>query len=161
MEKSRDSFTIVSRDGVLIPGFSFSRPSTRRVLMEVPKVINEATPKTKGKKRVQAIIPHVNTRTGEGWPRVPGKHRRWTGWLTYREYNLIEFCKRFQCNDIFDIGTSMKLKQNSIERMYHSMVEVGIIQEESSPNDFVITPDGMLLFTMTDEFILSLDLGEE
>lgn len=125
------------------------------------EVINKAKPKTKGKKRVQAIIPHVNIRTGEGWPRFPGKHRRWTGWLTYREYNLIEFCNRFKCNDIFDIGTSMKLKQNSIERMYHSMVEVGIIQEDSSPNDFVITPDGMLLFTMTDEFILSLDLGEE
>jgi hypothetical protein len=119
---------------------------------------NEEIIKNRKAKKITHPLPHLLERVGEGWPRYPGSHRRWTGWLTYREYNLIEHVIRFKSTDMNEIGTHMKLKQNSSERMYSSMIGVGIIK--GAYESFRVTDLGMKAFYATDEFILDLDLGD-
>lgn len=83
----------------------------------------------------------------------------WTGWLTYREYNVIEAHMRFGLTDLYEIGTRMKLKDTATDRMFYTMFASGILDGEI--NDFYVTPLAKIIFDMTDQFILELDLGGE
>lgn len=108
-------------------------------------------------KRITYPTIHVQDRHGGEWPREPGKVYRWTGWLTHREYNLIESQLRFGHHDMYQLGDFMSLKRNSVERMYHSMVNAGVVT--GSIDNFEITPLAGMLYQMTDEYMLGLDLG--
>lgn len=134
----------------IIPGFTFTR--SERVVEKPEK------PKPKKKRESYPSIP-VDERHGEGWPRPAGFRAQWTGWLTYREYNVIEFRERFEIDNIHKIGQIFGIKSNSAERMYHNMTNAGIL--EGPADSFRVTPMAKILWDMTDQFILELDLGDD
>lgn len=102
---------------------------------------------------------HVEDRHGEGWPRPAGYNKQWTGWLTYREYNVIEFYARYGVNNIYSVGKHLGVMGTSAERIYHYMREAGILT--GPVENFAVTPMARILFDMTDQFILDMDFEEE
>ena len=128
-------------------------------MQPVPAEEPEYSPKPK-KKRSPWIVVHADNRHGYGWPREPrsGAGNKWTGWLTHQEYNLIEFHNRFELDDMYAVGQYMNLNRNSAEHMFHRLRKAGIIDGEVAC--FTITDMAKILFDMTDQYILELDLGD-
>lgn len=112
------------------------------------------------KKRTNGWKPpiHVDLRHGEGWPKLAYK---WTGWLTYREYNLIESHVRFGVENAYQLGKPMGITHDSVNRMYWTMVECGILDPKGDIENMIVTPMARILYDMTDQYILELDLGDE
>ena len=106
-------------------------------------------------------VIHADDRHGDGWPKPPGSgpSKNWTGWLTYREYNLIDFWIRFAHNDIYMLGPRFDITHESCNRLFYNMVDAGLIEGET--RDFHITPMAKILFDMTDQYILQLELEDE
>ena len=102
---------------------------------------------------------HVDDRHGDSWPRPAGWKGCWTGWLTNREYNVIEAHLRFGLTNLYEIGTRMKLKDTATDRMFYTMFSAGLIDGEIY--EYYVTDMAKIIFDMTDQFILELDLGEE
>lgn len=103
--------------------------------------------------------PHISKRTGDCWPRPARWKAKWTGWLTHREYDVIDFWTRFEIDNMHKMGSMMGIKDTAVERLFHTLVEVGILT--GSVDQFRVTKGGLELFEMTDQFMLELDLGEE
>lgn len=142
------------KSGYVVDDFYFEKPE--RPVQERPK--RPPRPRSELKPITYPII-HADLRHGPGWPREPGRVPKWTGWLTYREYNLIEDALRYQTTDLYRIGETMGLMMSSTQRMYHSMINAGLIT--GVVDEFELTPMAKILFDMTEQFILQLDLGEE
>lgn len=113
----------------------------------------------RGQNKLTYSAIHVEDRHGEEWPKKPGWRGNTTGWLTYREYNVIEFVQRFDMNNVYTIGDRLGIKPSTAERMYQNYIACGLI--EGPMVDFKITPMALILFDMTDQYILELDLSEE
>ena len=131
------------------------------IYFEKPERPVQERPK-KAKRKLKAItypIIHADLRHGPEWPRRPGQVVKWTGWLTHREYNLIEDALRYQTTDLYRVGETMGLKMSSTQRMYHSMINAGLIT--GTVDEFQLTPMAKILFDMTEQYILELDLGDE
>lgn len=67
---------------------------------------------------------------------------------------------RYDYDSMYSIGASMGMKPASAERMMHSMRESGIITPDSFTEDYRLTERALELWSMTDEYMLSLDLGD-
>lgn len=145
----------------------FVVPERLGVLMEEPKKRRSPRPskklsvqkrKREGKSNYPMI--HVDQRHGDAWPRKAGWRGCWTGWLTYREYNIIDFCQRLGHSDMAEVGKYLGHNSpNSTERAFYNLVEAGVI--EGTQENFTVTPMAKILFNMTDQFIMQLDLDHE
>lgn len=110
-------------------------------------------------KRREYKILHVDDRHGVGWPRTPGsgRNKNWTGWLTYREYDIFEMCIRYEENNIYALGAALDVRNNTSNKMFYNLLDAGMVIGE--PDLFEVTPMAKILFDMTDQYILELDLG--
>lgn len=133
-------------------------PSSRKT-KPIKKAVEpkESAPK---KKRIPYKIKHADSRHGDEWPKPPssGVGRNWTGWLTHREYNLIESHLRYGIDNIYHMGEVMGIKHDSSQRAFYDLEEAGFLEGEVEK--FRVTPMAKILFDMTDQYILQLDLED-
>lgn len=102
---------------------------------------------------------HVDDRHGVEWPREPGAHFKWCGWLTHREYDIIEMRERFEIDNFYKVGDRLGVKYTTAERIYHNMIDSGIVLGKIY--NYSISPMAKILWDMTDQYILQLPFEEE
>lgn len=102
---------------------------------------------------------HVDDRHGSEWPRIPRRGSVWTGWLTHREYNFIEASLRYEQSIMYDVARYLDSKDTNVERIFYTLVDAGVLF--GSPTNYSVTAMAKILFDMTDQYMLQIDLGDE
>lgn len=109
-------------------------------------------------------MPHATKREGGRFPIHPTEGRRYrtAGWLTHLEYDVLDMHVRMGvCNIYFFIkNTGPKARQRSAsgcDRMFTDFVSVGLLR--GTKMEFEATETGLLLYQMTDQYLL--DCAEE
>lgn len=107
-------------------------------------------------------IPHVHQRKGEAWPREPrsGIMKNWTGWLTHREYDVIDMYVRLNIRNIYFFENPSR-SAAGCESMFTDFLNSGIIRKDSTKTEFVITHHAMKLFRLTDQYLLDHEEAHE
>jgi len=104
--------------------------------------------------------PPAHERVGDLYPREPrsGEGRNWTGWLTHREYDVLDAHIRMDINNIYWF-MSPKRSVLGCEKMFSVLSNLGLIDGECS--QFYVTAIGHQLHHLTDQYMLNYDCGEE
>lgn len=115
------------------------------------------------KKPAPLTSTHVDDRHGDNWPLPPRSGARgiWTGWMTHQEYNLVEMYDRYDLNNIYAYGARMNLTTSSAQTIFHKMTDTGLFTKTSNYELFYISAMGMMLYNMTDQYMLQLSDEEE
>lgn len=104
-------------------------------------------------------VIHVDDRNGDPWPLPAGFRNKWTGWLTYQEYNIIECNNRRDINNMYTIAKRFGVADTTGERIFHHLFNAGILT--GAVECFQVTPMAKILFDMTDQYILEMQLDDE
>lgn len=98
--------------------------------------------------------PHISKRTGEHYPRTPnsGQARNWTGWLTHREYDIIETYLRYGIDNIFYYQKRWGLQPTTCANIYNMLKSRGILEGEMKL--FTVKPAAVILFRKTEQYMI-------
>lgn len=104
-------------------------------------------------------IPHATLRTGPEWPRAhrSGPNSSWTGWLTHREYDVLDMHMRLGVTNIF-FYMSDRRGTLGCEGMFNELKNVGLIKGDKL--NFEATDEAVDLFIKTDAYVMSYNEDE-
>lgn len=115
------------------------------------------------RKPAPPVATHVDDRHGNQYPLPPrsGVKGLWTGWLTHQEFDLIEMYTRLGQTNIYAYGERMGFTTSYAQTIYFKMLRTGVFMEGSTYEEYKISPMALILFNMTDQYLIQVEIEDE